>query len=101
MTLNNKFTTLKENLRQMEKVVIAFSGGVDSTFLLKAACLSGLKEILAVTASSESLPDEELSFAKRMASEFNVRHRIIITEELKDSNYANNPSNRCYYCKKE
>lgn len=84
----------------MERVIIAYSGGVDSTLLLKAASLSGLKDILAVTASSESLPQEELSFAKEMASSLNIRHRIIFTEELKDENFSSNPPNRCYYCKK-
>ncbi len=101
MILNDKFTKLKKNLKQMERVIIAFSGGVDSTLLLKAASLSGLEEILAVTTSSESLPQEELSFASEMASALNVKHRIIVTEELKDENYSSNPPDRCYYCKKE
>ncbi len=101
MTLNEKFNKLKENLRQMERVVIAYSGGVDSTFLLKAASLSGLRDILAVTASSESLPREELSFARKISSFLNIKNMIIVTEELKNENYSNNPSNRCYYCKKE
>lgn len=101
MTLNDKFTKLKETLWQMEKVIIAYSGGVDSTLLLKAASLSGLKKILTVTASSESLPQEELSFAKGMTSTLNIKHRIIKTEELKDENYSSNPPDRCYYCKKE
>jgi uncharacterized protein len=101
MTLNEKFDTLKENLKQMQRVIIAYSGGVDSTFLLKAASLSGLKDLLAVTASSESFPQEELSFAREITSSLNIKNMIIVTEELKDENYSNNPSNRCYYCKKE
>jgi uncharacterized protein len=101
MAFKKKFTKLQKNLRQMEQVLIAYSGGVDSTLLLKAASLSRLKNILAVTADSESLPPEELSFAKDMTSSLNVRHRIIITEELKDNNYVNNPPDRCYYCKRE
>ncbi len=101
MILNNKFTRLKETLKQMERVIIAYSGGVDSTLLLKTASISGLKDIFAVTASSESLPVEELSFAKEITSGLNIKHRIIVTEELKDKNYSNNTPDRCYYCKKE
>ncbi len=101
MTLARKFNKLKDDLKQMERVIIAYSGGVDSTFLVKTASISDLKEIIAVTASSESLPEEELSFAKEMASLLKIRHRIIFTEELKDDNFSNNPPERCYYCKKE
>lgn len=101
MTSNNKFVKLKEILKKMDSVIIAYSGGVDSTMLLKAASLSGLKKILAVTASSESLPQEELFFACKITSMLNIEHRIILTEELKDQNYSNNPPDRCYYCKKE
>ena len=79
MPLNDKFTKLKENLKHMERVIIAYSGGVDSTLLLRAASLSGLREILAVTASSESLPEEELSFAKKITSDLRIKHRIIKT----------------------
>ncbi len=101
MTTNDKFDKLKDNLKKMDRVIIAFSGGVDSTFLLKAASLSGLNEILAVTGLSESLPQEEFSYAKEMADLLNIKHEIIITEELKDTNYSNNSPDRCYYCKKE
>ncbi|MBI5408643.1 MAG: ATP-dependent sacrificial sulfur transferase LarE [Nitrospirae bacterium] len=101
MTLHDKFTRLKQNLKAMDRVIIAYSGGVDSAFLLKAASLSGLDEILAVTGISESLPQEELSFAKEIASSLNINHRTILTEELRDENYANNPPDRCYYCKKD
>jgi uncharacterized protein len=101
MTLENKFTQLKENLKQMEKVIIAYSGGVDSTLLLKAASLSGLKDIIAVTSSSQSMPEEELAFAKEMTAALHVEHRIIETAELSDERYTSNPPDRCYYCKKE
>lgn len=101
MTLENKFNKLKENLKNMDRVIIAFSGGVDSTFLLKAASLSGLGKILAVTGLSESLPEEEASFAGEIASSLKLTHRTIVTEELSNSNYSDNPPDRCYYCKKE
>lgn len=101
MTLDDKFNKLKENLKSMDRVIIAFSGGVDSTFLLKAASQAGLSEILAVTGISESLPQDELSFAGEVTSSLDIEHRVIVTEELKDVNYANNPPDRCYYCKKD
>jgi len=101
MTLTDKFSKLKENLQLMKKVIIAYSGGVDSTLLLKSATMSGLEDILAVTAVSETLPDGELSFAKEIASALNVKHRVIVTEELKNKNFSSNPPDRCYYCKKE
>lgn len=85
----------------MERVLIAYSGGVDSTLLLKAASLSGLQSILAVTGSSESLPSKELGFAQKMAADMKVRHRVIRTRELDDENYIKNPPERCYYCKQE
>jgi uncharacterized protein len=101
MTLEDKFNKLKENLKAMDRVIIAFSGGVDSSLLLKAASMAGLSEILAVTGVSESLPKDELSFAREIAASLNVKHRVIVTEELKDVNYSNNPPDRCYYCKKD
>jgi uncharacterized protein len=101
MTLDEKFNKLKDSLRQMDRVIIAFSGGVDSAFLLKAASLSVPGTVLAVTGLSESLPEEEASFAGKIAGSLNISHRTIITEELKDRNYADNPPDRCYYCKKE
>lgn len=101
MTTEEKFNALKNNLKRMDKVIIAFSGGVDSTFLLKAASLSGLSEILAVTGLSESLPEEEFTFTKEIAESFNINQRVINTEELKNTEYTNNPPDRCYHCKKE
>jgi uncharacterized protein len=101
MTLNDKLLNLKHDLNRMGRIVLAYSGGVDSTLLLKIASLSELDKIIAVTASSESLPREELVFAREMTSGLGIEHRIIRTEELRDNNYANNPHNRCYYCKRE
>ena len=101
MVTDKKFNKLKDDLKKMERVLIAYSGGVDSTLLLKAASVSGLKHILAVTSSSESVPKKELQFAKELTSSLNINHRIIETDELKDNNYSSNPPERCYYCKKE
>ena len=101
MTAEDKFNRLKEGLKKMQRVIIAFSGGVDSTFLLKAASESGLQDVLAVTGVSESLPEDELTFTRAMTSTLNINHREIITDELRNKRYTDNPPDRCYYCKKE
>src|SRR3989338_6064820 len=97
-----KIERLKKVLKEMTKVVVAFSGGVDSSFLLKMAkdTLSS-RDVLAVTAVSETYTGSELKQAKRFAKELGVRHKIIVTDELKDKNFTKNPIDRCYYCKKE
>jgi uncharacterized protein len=101
MTIDKKFRNLQKSLKNMDRVIVAFSGGVDSTFLLKAASVSGLSSILAVTGVSESLPEEECTFAKDIASSMNINHTILNTEEMQNSSYTSNPPDRCYYCKKE
>ena len=101
MTTDDKFKQLIIILKKMDRVIIAFSGGVDSTFLLKAASLSGLRDILAVTGQSDSLPEDESISARNIASSLNIKHKAINTEEMKNSLYTGNPPDRCYYCKKE
>jgi pyridinium-3,5-biscarboxylic acid mononucleotide sulfurtransferase len=98
----NKIERLKKILRKMEKIVVAFSGGVDSSFLLKVA-KDALPDgnVLAVTAVSETYTGSELKQAKKFTKKLGVSHKIIITDELKDENFTNNPIDRCYYCKKE
>ncbi|HCC68643.1 MAG TPA: ATP-dependent sacrificial sulfur transferase LarE [Nitrospiraceae bacterium] len=97
----DKLGFLVNIIREMDKVVVAYSGGVDSTLVLKVASMTLDNNVLAVTASSESFPPDELSFAKAIASSINAQHRIIRTEELRDDNFSSNPPDRCYYCKKE
>lgn len=99
--LDAKYDRLKELLIEMEKVVVAFSGGVDSTFLLKVALDTlGTANVLAVTADSETYPSRELEEAKQIAKELGARHEVIETSELNIPGYAENTTNRCYFCKK-
>ena len=97
----SKFEKLKEILSEMGKVLIAFSGGVDSTFLLKVAQDVLGENVLAVIASSETYPEREREEAIRFAQMFNVRHMVIHTKELDSPEFSNNPPERCYFCKKE
>jgi len=82
-------------------VVVAFSGGVDSSVVLAAAARAlGPSRVYAVTADSPIHPRSELEWAKRVAALLGVNHVIITTSELEDENFASNPPLRCYYCKK-
>ncbi|RJQ42296.1 MAG: ATP-dependent sacrificial sulfur transferase LarE [Nitrospiraceae bacterium] len=98
--LDSKLQKLIVILREMESAVLAYSGGVDSTLLLKAIQLSGIKT-LAVTAVSETMPETDLIFSKKMCEETGIKQKIIKTEELSKENFAKNPHDRCFYCKDE
>lgn len=95
-----KLSALINILKKMESAVLAYSGGVDSTLLLKAIHLSGIKA-LAVTAVSETMPEDDFLIAKKMAEEIGVEHKIIKTTELKNKNFLRNPAGRCFFCKNE
>ncbi|MBM4348555.1 MAG: ATP-dependent sacrificial sulfur transferase LarE [Deltaproteobacteria bacterium] len=100
--LKNKIEKLKEIFQSMGKVVVAFSGGVDSTFLLKIARDTlGAENVLAVTALSPLYPERELRGAKKMAEEMGVKHLLIESNELEIEGFSKNPPDRCYFCKRE
>lgn len=100
-TIKLKLTNLKQNIKKYNKVMVAFSGGVDSTFLL-AVCAEtlGKDNVAAATASSETYIESELTSAKAIAQRIGVQYVIIETEELSDPIFSSNPKDRCYYCKK-
>ncbi|VAX26231.1 ATP-utilizing enzyme of the PP-loop superfamily [hydrothermal vent metagenome] len=99
-----KLTSLKNEIASLGSVLVAFSGGVDSSFLLKV-CLGVLGEaggrVLAVTARSSTYPSSELSEAISLASSMGARHMVIDSEELEIKGFASNPPDRCYHCKSE
>ncbi len=95
---NNKLKKLIEILKDMQSAVLAYSGGVDSTFLLKAMQLSGIRAI-AVTAVSEIMPRCEVLSAKKMAKEIGIKHMIIETYELSNKKFVSNTPERCFVCK--
>jgi uncharacterized protein len=95
-----KYQKLLSVLHEIESAVLAFSGGVDSTFLLKAIKESGISA-LAVTAYSETMPAAELENAAAMAKAIAVAHKVIATDELSNPEFTRNPRNRCFHCKDE
>lgn len=96
-----KYDRLKRYLKALGSVAIAFSSGVDSTFLLFAAKEALGENVVAVTASSCSFPERELREAKAFCEREGIRHIICESEELKIDGFARNPRNRCYLCKRE
>ena len=101
MDTQEKFQKLKENILKLESVAVAYSGGVDSTFLLKVAFDVLGDKVVAVTAKSSTYPVRELNAATTFANKIGAKHIIITSEELEIEGFAKNPVNRCYFCKKE
>ena len=95
---NNKLTNLLEILQSMQSAVLAYSGGVDSTLLLKALRISGIKT-LAITAVSDITPHGDLLIAEKMTAELGIEHRIIETDELSIKEFVSNTPERCFFCK--
>lgn len=100
-SIDIKLDQIKTSLKEMGSVLIAYSGGVDSTLLIKVAYnVLGEENVLAVTAKSPLYPASELELAKDTATELGIRHLIIESNELEIDGFAENPKNRCYLCKK-
>lgn len=97
----DRLNKLEEMLKEMDSVAVAFSGGVDSTFLLKVAADTLGDRAMAVTVKSSFFPEREFNEANQYIKGLDVRHVIINIDELEIEGFSQNPVNRCYYCKKE
>jgi uncharacterized protein len=99
--MDDKLQVLITHLKEYRSAVIAFSGGVDSTFLARIAKDVYGDNLLLITATSSTYPFYELEEAKSLASLLEIKHKIIVSEEIEIPGYADNPPDRCYYCKSE
>jgi len=101
MDVNEKMDLLKSNLTSLESLVVAFSGGVDSTFLLKVAHDVMGEKLLGVIIRSSTFPRRELQEALNFVQEIGVNYQVIEAENLDIAGFADNPINRCYLCKRD
>lgn len=97
----NKLEELQNIFAEMDKAIVAYSGGIDSTLAAKVACDVLGDRALAVTAVSPSLLPEDLEDARIQAATIGIRHEEVQTQEMANPNYTSNPVNRCYFCKSE
>lgn len=101
MTLQQKYTKLTRILKEIGTAAIAFSGGVDSTLLLKVASDTlGPGNVLALTAVAPIIPEFEIEQSKKLAQTFGVIHRLISNQALEDPEFVKNSPQRCYHCKR-
>lgn len=99
MTIDDKLARLRALLGEIPSALVAFSGGVDSSFLLRVARDTLGERCVALTTVSPTTPDEDLADARALAAELGVDHVLIDANELDIPGYAENPTNRCYFCK--
>ncbi len=99
--VQDKLSQLQALFREMDRALIAYSGGIDSTLVAKIAQDVLSDRALAVTAVSPSLLPEDLEDAKIQAAEIGIAHRLVETHEMANPSYTSNPINRCYFCKSE
>lgn len=97
--LTAKLDAIKASLGAMDSALVAYSGGVDSSLVAYLAAEVLGAKALAVTSGSASLKRSDLALAKRLADEWGMRHRVIVTDELSKPDYRANPVNRCFHCK--
>ena len=100
--MTNKINDLYHYIKECGRVMVAYSGGIDSSFVLKVCVETlGRKNVLAVTGASETFTDVELAGAKKFAKSVGVEHVVVTTREIDNPDFRSNPPLRCYHCKKE
>ncbi len=99
--MSDKLIQLQAIFRDMDRALIAYSGGIDSTLVAKVAFDVLDDNALAVTANSPSLMPEDFEDAKTQAAQMGIRHQVVETHEMENEQYTSNPVNRCYFCKSE
>lgn len=97
--LSYKFQLLKDNISHHDSAIVAFSGGIDSSLVAYVAGQVLGESALAVTSASVSLKRSDLALTKRLAQEWGIQHKVIVTDELSKPEYRANPTNRCFHCK--
>ena len=97
--LASKYLALQDNIRSYNSVVVAFSGGIDSSLVAFVAGQVLGEKALAVTSGSASLKRTDLELSKKLGDDWGIAHQVIVTDELSKSDYRANPTNRCFHCK--